>query len=500
MNNNLSFFERAALAVSAAAKKYALPVAASLVFGFMAHMYAFTNKLLNADETAALFSKGATLTSGRWGLELTKLVFPDVSMPWIYGVISLLLVTAAVCFIISAFGINKKLTQVLLCGAVMAFPAMTGNFCYMFTSASYSLAIFMAVLAVYLFTQGGKVKCTAGCIALAFTLGIYQAYISLAASFCVVLLIKELMADDASPKAVLLRGVKLLGMLALSLALYFLITLIVESVLGTGYQEYDTGTKTGLLRGLLTVYSSFVGIFTSGNFGFVNSGISIAAHIICVLAILCALVHRMAARHDRYESLLMLALVIIYPLSVNCMYLAASPDIIHSLVMFGFVSFYVLTTVCFDALDRRIWLLRDLTAIASAVIIFANVFFANEVYLKMYLEYENAYSFYNSLMAEVMDTPGFSQFTVIDIVGNTQSGLTHFDEEIDTAGFTGPNEDLVNTYTRVSFIKYYLGLDLYMYREDTILDCDWYDEMPCYPADGSIKYLEDEDRIVVKLG
>ena len=118
----------------------------------------------------------------------------------------------------------------------------------------------------------------------------------------------------------------------------------------------------------------------------------------------------------------------------------------------------------------------------------------------MYLEYENAYSFYNSLMAEVMDTPGFSQFTVIDIVGNTQSGLTHFDEEIDTAGFTGPNEDLVNTYTRVSFIKYYFGLDLYMYREDTILDCDWYDEMPCYPADGSIKYLEDENRIVVKLG
>ena len=134
-----------------------------------------------------------------------------------------------------------------------------------------------------------------------------------------------------------------------------------------------------------------------------------------------------------------------------------------------------------------------------AAIIVSNVFFANKVYLKMYLEYENAFSFYNALMAEVMDNPNFSRFTVVDIVGDVQSGLTHFTEEMDTGDFTGANEDLVNTYTRVDFIKYYLGLDLYMYREDTILNCRWYNEMPCYPDEGSIKYLPDENRLVIKL-
>ena len=142
--------------------------------------------------------------------------------------------------------------------------------------------------------------------------------------------------------------------------------------------------------------------------------------------------------------------------------------------------------------------MKGLVPAALALIIACNVYFANKVYLKMYLEYENAYAFYNTLMAQVMDTPGFGRYTVIDLVGNTSDGVTRFDN-IDTSGFTGPNEELVNTYTRVSFIKYYLGLDLYMYREDTVYDAAWYDEMPCYPAPGSIRLLEDEGRIIVKL-
>ena len=104
MKNELSLCERAYLHLCAAVRRFALPLASFFAVGFLAHMYAFTNKLLNADETAALFSKGATVTSGRWGLEAVKLIFPDVSMPWIYGVISLALIAAAVCHVDAAKG------------------------------------------------------------------------------------------------------------------------------------------------------------------------------------------------------------------------------------------------------------------------------------------------------------------------------------------------------------------------------------------------------------
>ena len=76
------------------------PFLAAFLAGLAAHGYAFSNKLLNHDEIESLFGKGATITSGRWGLEPVKLLFPDWSMPWIYGLISLLLISAAACLML----------------------------------------------------------------------------------------------------------------------------------------------------------------------------------------------------------------------------------------------------------------------------------------------------------------------------------------------------------------------------------------------------------------
>ena len=503
MKSELSLCERAYLQLCAAARRFALPLASFFAVGFLAHMYAFTNKLLNADETAALFSKGATVTSGRWGLEAVKLIFPDVTMPWIYGVVSLALIAAAVCFVICMFDIRRPLTQALLAGAFAAFPALTGNFCYMFTSSSYALAILGTAAAVYLFHRGGWKRGLAGVVLLAFSLGIYQAYISLAASLCVLLLIKRLVHDEGAARDTIIRGAVYLGWLISSLAAYYIVTLIVEAAMSTGYQSYSVTSGLAPLRSLITAYTSFAGIFLFGNFGYVNSGLSRVLHLLCAAAAVGVTAANILRRHDAKKTALAAVLLAVYPLSVNCMYLIASADIIHSLVVFSFVSFYVFAAMALEAVPAE-WCtgarraVKGIVPAALALIIAGNVFFANKVYLKMYLEYENAYAFYNTLMAQVMDTPGFGRYTVIDIVGNTSSGITRFDN-IDTSGFTGPNDELVNTYTRVNFIKYYLGLDLYMYREDTVYDAAWYDEMPCYPAPGSIRLLEDEARIVVKL-
>ena len=115
----------------------------------------------------------------------------------------------------------------------------------------------------------------------------------------------------------------------------------------------------------------------------------------------------------------------------------------------------------------------------------------------MALQYENAYAFYNSLLVQIMETPGFNENTVVDFVGSESWGIKEFDE-IDTSMLTGPNDELVNIYTRVYFMKYYLGLDLYSYRED-IIYADWYYDMPSWPDPGSIFMQPEENRIIIKL-
>lgn len=497
MDKNLSLFENLSLYAEKKCREYSITLCSSLIFGFMAHMYAFTNKLVNADEISALFGKGATVTSGRWGLEMTSWLLPDYSMPWIFGLVSVVLLAVSVCMIVSLFQIRSPLLRICLSGSIMAFPALVGNFSFMFTSASYAMAILAAVASVWLFERGGKLRALFSVLLLAFSLGVYQAYISVASSFFVLLMFKALMDKGSSAKAVFLRGIKYVAMLLVSLGLYYALTFIVEAVAGSGYQEYEVIAGAGLVRSILLAYSSFVRTAVSGYFGYVNGTFPMLAHLLCALVIVVGLGSLILPQRDKGKTLLTLALILIYPLSVNCIYLIASVDIIHSLVLFGFISVYVFTAMVADRVSGEPILLRDAAVIALSVILASSIFYANKIYLKMYLQYENAYAFYNTLMAEVMETPGFNSETVVDFVGSDVGGIKVFDE-IDSSQLTGPNEELVNIYTRVDFIRYYLGLDLYSYMEDEIY-ADWYYDMPSYPDEGSIVMREEENRIIVKF-
>ena len=120
----------------------------TLVFGLIAHMFALTNKLPNHDDVVYLFSKGETITSGRWGLELLRYLIPDYSMPWLHGIVSLLFLSVSVAMIIRLFHIISRLSQIILCGLIIAFPSQIGTFCYMYTSSAYAIAFFLSVLAV----------------------------------------------------------------------------------------------------------------------------------------------------------------------------------------------------------------------------------------------------------------------------------------------------------------------------------------------------------------
>ena len=147
-DNNMSFLQRYFEKLTAAARENMIAFVSALGFGLAAHMFAFSNKLMNADEVESLFGKGATITSGRWGLEAIKFIFPDASMPWLYGMVSLILLAVSACLIIRLFRIENKLMQLLLAGMVTAFPSQTGVFCFMFTSSAYALAFLLAVLCI----------------------------------------------------------------------------------------------------------------------------------------------------------------------------------------------------------------------------------------------------------------------------------------------------------------------------------------------------------------
>lgn len=492
-----------------------LPFLSSLVFGMLAYTFAFTNKLVNHDEVQSLFNKGATLPSGRWGLDVMEKILPNISMPWLYGILSILLIAAAICLIIRIFSIRSRILQVLLAGCVMVFPSLIGTFGYMFTSSSYAVAFLLAVAAVYLLQSKRKFLWLVALGCMVFSLSIYQAYISVAAGLLVVLLIARLLQNEKL-STVISSGVIYVVFLLLSLGGYYLSTKILLRLLHVrlnGYVSFDARLDlVSVMSNILLAYSKFLQFFTLKLWRLIPTDFACVVHIFCIAAVLGLLLLWGISQEKKepLRYLLLVVLLALLPLAINCMYLFAKPDAVHSLVLYSFVSIYVLAAVTadisFSACSGKRWqtflrpLLLDVIALCLGLTIAINTYIANAAYLNLHLRYENAYNFYSSLTAQIKQMPEFTPDTKLAILGSYQEPSFYWENFPFLNWLTGVNGFLPDNYSRGKFLEYYLAFPMPVpsaEETEAILASPEYAAMAVYPYYGSVQLIG--DTIVVKL-
>lgn len=493
--------ERICIKLASLARADALPLISGLVTGLMAHMFVFTNKLMNADEVGALFSKGATIDSGRWALELLRAVFPDVSVPWLWGTITVMLLTVAACVTLRIFRIKHNFLRALLPALFISFPSVTSLFCFMFTSSSYAVAFLLAVLSVWVFVNVKKrwIAWLAACFMLVFSVGVYQAYIAIAASYFVILMIQRLLEREDAAK-VLRFGICCVAMLVVSLVVWYAIAHAAVELSGGEFLTYAVEQEKGLLFRVALAYNGFIKALISGYYGFVDTGLTLVGHMIGVGLCAALGIYELVRLKDGKKRALMLLCIVLLPLSMNCLFLISSTQIIHSLVLYSFISLYVFAAVLLDrASGKKLLCMRDAVVICMLLTVVSNVFVANKVYLKLHLQYEQAYAFYSEVIADIHETEGYQQNMPFYIVGD-YTGIEEI-EELDTGDLFGPSKNLVNIYTKEYFLLNYLAYSgpiadeeqiEKQYNDDRIL------QMPSYPNEGYIKCVD--DCLVIKLG
>lgn len=507
--NNMSLMQRYFDRLCAAAREYAIPFLAALGFGLAAHMFAFSNKLMNADDVESLFGKGATVTSGRWGLEVIKVIFPDASMPWLYGVLSLIMLALSACLIIRLFKIENPLMRALLAGMITAFPSQTGVFCFMFTSSAYAFSFLLSVLSVCLFKDGKFAARAAAAACLVLSLGIYQAYVALTASLFVLIIITECMDGEKSVWQILLFALRALGMMLIALAVYYGISRYALSVNATQFNDYvmDNVNEAGVVARIRMAYDFLYYTLSYMEFGLVSGKFSLYLHLacmgVCIIA-LCAKALAMLKEKNIMAAGLMLFAAALLPLAVYCIFLVMDKGSIHTLVFHSFIAFYVLAAILCQKLlagERKVNRLgRDLVYLALSVGLVSNIYVANKTYLKLYLQYENAYSFSSILLTRVQNTEGFDENCKLAIIGEQDNKLTTF-PQIDLGWQMGPSQNLINIYSRENFFRHYMGSTVELAEAEELERIKLspeYEEMSEYPYYGSIKKID--DYIVVKLG
>ncbi len=490
-------------------REYRLCFFASVLAGLAAHMFALTNKLPNHDDIESLFGKGATVTSGRWGLELTRLLFPDYSMPWLYGIISIVLIAAAVCAAVAVLEIKSKPLQVILGALVLSFPSLTGTFCFMFTAAPYALAFLLSVLAAYGLKRESLPGYALAAVCLIFSLSIYQAYISVTAGLIVLTMISRTLDGRETVWRTLLYGLKALAAMVMAVALYYGLSLLVLRCSGAGFNDYVTGNVNGasLPTRIKMAYEAFRDVFVFRNFYLISTEFSRYLHM-ALLPILVVLLLPVSAspstsalgQHLRWALLIVLT-VLVLPLALFSMYLVMAGDSIHTLVLYSFVCVYMLAALLIErARGRQGGGLAKIAALLLCAVALCNVFFANMCYLKLHMQYENAYAFYTAMTARISGTEGFDGDCRLAIVGR-QDNLLYSQEQFDTELLMGPPRELINIYSSENFIRWYLGFDVPFAgeRELAALEGDTrVAAMPEYPYEGSVKRID--DYLVVKLG
>ena len=194
---------------------FKLTMLAAFVFGLAAHMYCYTNMLTGADDSF-LFSDTRSFADGaagtRWLLAVYFNLIQTIRMPWLLGIMTLLLYGIAAWLVCETLSITSPAGVILVSGLMVTSPTMISSNFYLTSAHMYAGALLFACLAAYAYKKW-RHGWIAAFVFMLLSEGSYAAYISMTLCLFFLCSLKELLFDqDVNDHKNLLRH---LGMLFL---------------------------------------------------------------------------------------------------------------------------------------------------------------------------------------------------------------------------------------------------------------------------------------------
>jgi len=494
----------------------------AVVLGLGTHLYMFANKIPNHDDILHLVAHGYYATaSGRWLLPLVMDLDGTFSMPWLIGVCGVLCLALAACFVVSLLRVRSAPGCIVTAALLVSFPTVTATFTYMFTADAYFLAVAMAAFSAWAAVRlEGWKGFALGAVVLALSMGIYQSYFTVAAALMVGALLFEVLDGAQSFKDLLLRGVRLVAVLAVGLILYFIMVKIttrnIDLVDYMGLSTMGHISLSELPSLLFQSYARYGTYFLKNTFGL---HLEFMDHVFLLaaagsVALFALLLWR--RRLGGLRTALAVVLVVLFPLAANIIYLMVPNGGVHMLMIYGMCLITVAPVALADyaCADRAelgagegtarallSWILLGSMALAA----WSNMVVDNDAYLKMDMGYEQCYAYSARLLSAIEGCEGYERGTPAALVGSSvHEAALDPTPQLDTVNMTGLLDfgDYRTLYTYGHFLQYYLGFsgDVYLDGSEQVTALSALPQvqaMPLYPAAGSVALID--GTVVVKL-
>lgn len=485
---------------------------AALVFGLLIHMPVLISDIPNHDGLDSMYFDQNMITSGRWFLTVACGFSSYYTIPWFIGLLGIMFLACAGVALTELLEIEDGIVIVLVMGLLIAFPALASTFAYVFTMDGYMLGLFLAVLAVLLAKKYPKGFVWGG-ISLAFSMGIYQAYLPFAMILCIysvlIILIENGTVREKIKSILNFAYMGIIGVASYYIILQVLLKLEGKELAGyQGINGMDTlGAGGGIVASVIHIYKDFASFIIRGNVLF-HSVYSIAAlGILTVITII--LLIRMCFERKWWKNPLFFVIIALsvsaLPIATNII-LIISPDVTYHLLMRYQYILYPILMVTFvyrygvkaDKADNTV---KAVTAwglvLSAAVMIFCYAVTDNIAYSNLQKRYEKTYAYCVRLLDRIEQTEGYYQgipIAIVGVVGYVPYPETDITGDV-TSGMIGLSGDYL-LYTGSNyqeFMKNYLGATLNFLAPDEMSDIYYseeYIEMESFPGETSVKIID----------
>lgn len=497
--------------------KYKFPFMAAIIIGLITHMTMIVNKFPNGDAMTNFYFDQNMVTSGRWFLVCACGISSFYDLNFVNGLLAIVFLAVTSVYVTRFFDVQKKAAMILIPAVMVTFPAFAATMAYMYTVDGYMLGLLLAVLAAYL-CKKYKLGYIYGAIALAFSIGTYQAYLAVT----ILLVMFDLMIgalDNEKISDLWKKGIRYLVMGVAGGALYYVILricLILQNKELDTYQGINEMGKISIksLPSIIyEIYYDFAAFAFRGEI-FVNNIISMVVMVIVILICLisvCVLAVKSKSYKKWYNWLVVFGFAGLLPLGCNVILLISSKAEYHLLMRMQWVLFLVVaivlmekSTTYFESVKEKMNIAKTIYILLLAIICYNFMLADNISYFNLNEKYEKTYAYCVRLLDRIEQTDGYYPgipVCMVGVVSQESYPTTDVTEKV-TARISSTGGDflLYRGEQYREFMKHYLGATLNILEDQDVIDMyysDEYAEMDSFPAKNSVKLVD--GTIYVKL-
>ena len=472
----------------------------AIILGLCTHLPIMLSDIPNHDGLASIYFDQNMIMSGRWFLSVACGLSSYYTLPWLIGVLAIFILAVTSVVLAEVLEIEKVSGGIMIAGILVTFPVLTSTFAYVFTMDGYMLAVLLSVLAVYLVGKG-KWGFLWGGIALAFSMGIYQAYLPIAILLCLYKAILIILNNEER-KEKIKSILNYLYMGVTGVVLYYFIMKVMLWIQKTELGSYQGGNETtGIsLATVIGLYKDFAEFVLTGKV-LVNNVFSIVAF--GVIAVLCIITFmQICIKKQLYKSLWFYVIIIVtiamLPIMSNIILLILPNVSYHTLMRYQYVVL-ILVMVAFvqKYLEINVKITCVILCFSVFILVFNYVVTDNIAYSNLEKKYEKTYAYCVRLADRMEQTEGYYQgipVAMIGVVSDKEYPVTDVTKDV-TSKLLGITGDIL-LYTGENykaFFKNYLGITINLVPIEDMTDIynsKEYWEMNSFPAKDSIQVID----------